>query len=142
LLPAPDAAATADEDTADDGDQTVVPLAIEQDRELLALEGPTADRAGSENALVVIGQPDGLGLEDARAELMRLRDAIAPEIPDAERAKGLLRRAMITELLKKRPLDEDEFHRYVRQSLRQDTAPGQLSKYGPRIFEILKRLSD
>ena len=142
MLPAPDAPTAPDDDVADDGDETVVPLAIEQDRELLALEGPSADRAGSKNALVVIGQPDGLGLEDARAELMRLRDAIAPEIPDAERAKGLLRRAMITELLKKRPLDEDEFHRYVRQSLRQDTAPGQLSKYGPRIFDILKRLSD
>ena len=71
-----------------------------------------------------------------------MRDAVTPEIPEAERAKGILRRAMITELLRKRPLDEDEFHRYVRQSLRQETAPGQLAKYGPRIFAILARIRD
>ena len=120
------------------------PIAIEERREhaLLTLEEPRADGQGSENALTITDRRDSLGLEDARAELTKLRDAIAHEIPAAERAKGILRRAMITELLKKRPLDEDEFHRYVRQSLRQETAPGQLAKYGPRIFEILGRLSD
>lgn len=133
---------------AEEREDTAAPLAIEaaredellsRDDERLALEAPRPD--GSENALVAAVQ-NGLGLEDARAELIRLRDAITPEIPETERAKGILRRAMITELLRKRPLDEDEFRRYVRQSLRQDTAPGQLAKYGPRIFEILARIRD
>ncbi len=85
--------------------------------------------------------PDyGLSVEDARRELIDLRDEIAPEIPEAELANGLLRRAMISELLAKRPLDEDEFRLYVRQSLREDTAPGQLAKYGARVFEILDRI--
>ncbi len=85
--------------------------------------------------------PDfGLSVEDARRELIELRDAIAPEIPEAESANSLLRRAMISELLAKRPVDEDEFRLYIRQSLREDTAHGQLAKYGARVFEILDRI--
>ena len=125
------------------------PLAIQgsrKDGRLARDDAPLAlearDGAGARNALVAAAARSGIGLEDARAELIRLRDAITPGIPEAERAKGILRRAMITELLRKRPLDEDEFRRFVRQSLRQDTAPGQLAKYGPRIFEILSRIRD
>ncbi len=137
-----------EEASRDDDD---APLAIEagrederlaRDDEPLALAAPRPEGAGSKTALVAAAPQDGIGLEDARAELIRLRDAITPEIPEAERAKGILRRAMITELLRKRPLDEDEFRRYVRQSLRRETAPGQLAKYGPRIFEIMGRIAD
>lgn len=142
MLPSPGTMAVTD--GVGDADGMPAPLSIEDARKRgqLALEGPAPRTAGTQNALVVIEQHEGLGLEDARTELIKLRDAVAHEIPDAERAKSLLRRAMIAELLKKRPLDEDEFHRYIRQSLRQDTAPGQLAKYGPRIFEILQRIRD
>ena len=144
-----DAAVDVEFVEAEEDDEDAAPIAIAraeererlaQDDEPLALEARAPGGAGT--ALVAATPRDGIGLEDARAELIRLRDAVTPEIPEAERAKGILRRAMITELLRKRPLDEDEFHRYVRQSLRQETAPGQLAKYGPRIFAILARIRD
>ena len=144
LLPAPDAVVEPDEILVVDAEIVAEPLALNEpsEQELLVLEEQRTDGPGSGNVLAVADHRNSLGLEDARAELVKLRDSIAREIPKGERAKSLLRRAMITELLKKRPLDEDQFHRYIRQSLRQDTAPGHLAKYGPRIFEILERVSD
>ncbi len=85
--------------------------------------------------------PEVLSARDARAHLVRLREAIYEAHPERDRAKGLLRRAMLEELLRKRPVSEAEFLAQVRSDLRAATQGDDLKTYGPRIFDILERIA-
>ncbi len=85
--------------------------------------------------------PEVLSAGDARARLVRLREAIYQANPERDRAKGLLRRSMLEELLRKRPLNEAEFLAQVRSDLRAATQGDDLKTYGPRIFDILERIA-
>ncbi len=85
--------------------------------------------------------PEVLSEKDARARLVRLREQIQASHPERDRARGLLRKAMLEELLRKRPVNAEEFRRQVRRDLREATAGEDLKLYGPRIFDILERIT-
>ncbi len=99
----------------------------------------------------LMGPEDGLALDealpevlserDARDRLIRLRERIQEEHPDHDRASGLLRKSMLDELLRKRPVNEDEFRQQVRRDLREATNGDDLGRYGPRVFDILERIA-
>lgn len=85
---------------------------------------------------------DGLSTDQARAELVDLREnTIKVEFPDADPARGLLRKSMLDELLRKRPKDRNEFLAKIPIDLRQGTDADQLKKFGETVFEILERTS-
>ena len=83
---------------------------------------------------------DQLSPDQARAELIDLREnSIKVEFPDADPARGLLRKSMLDELLRKRPRDLSEFRAKIPIDLRQNTDSNQLKKFGEAVFEILER---
>lgn len=86
---------------------------------------------------------DGISVEQARAKLIDLRErAIKSSFPDSDPAKGLLRKSMLDDLLKKRPTDIDEFRRMVRLDLRQNTDAAQLKEFAEQVFDILAEVDD
>ncbi|MGH7025421.1 MAG: DUF4011 domain-containing protein [Caulobacteraceae bacterium] len=83
---------------------------------------------------------DGLSRDQARAELIDLREnVIQPAFPDADPARGLLRKSMLDEFLRKRPIDTGEFLSSISIELRQNTDAAQLKQFGEVVFEILER---
>lgn len=65
---------------------------------------------------------DRLSQDQARAELIDLREnTIKVQFPDADPARGLLRKSMLDELLRKRPQDRGEFLTKIHLDLRQNT---------------------
>ncbi|GAB5469683.1 MAG: hypothetical protein Kilf2KO_27130 [Rhodospirillales bacterium] len=85
--------------------------------------------------------PEVLSLRDARARLIALRESIQEAHPERDRARGLLRKTMLDELLSKRPASEAEFRAKVRRDLREATAGEDLRLYGDEVFRILERLA-
>ncbi len=84
--------------------------------------------------------PEGLSRDQARDELIDLREnKIKVTYPDADPARGLLRKSMLDELLRKRPKDHGEFLATMPLELRQNTDADQLKAFGETIFEILDR---
>ena len=85
---------------------------------------------------------DVLSQDQARAELIDLREnTIKATFVDADPARGLLRKSMLDELLRKRPKDHQEFLAKIPMELRQNTDPEQLKTFGEQVFEILERVS-
>ena len=85
----------------------------------------------------------GISLEQARAKLIDLRErTIKSRFPNSDPAKGLLRKSMLDDLLKKRPTDMDEFRRMVRLDLRQNTDAAQLKEFADEVFEILAEIDE
>lgn len=83
---------------------------------------------------------DELSQEEARAALIELREGvIKPAFPDSDPTRGLLRKSLLDELLRKRPKDPGEFLAKIPLELRQNTDPAQLKKFGEDVFEILER---
>lgn len=83
---------------------------------------------------------DELSRDQARAELIDLREnVIKAELPDADPARGLLRKSMLDELIRKRPTSRGEFLGKIPIELRENTDAEQLKRYGERVFEILER---
>jgi very-short-patch-repair endonuclease len=83
---------------------------------------------------------DRLSQDQARAELIDLREnTIKVQFPDADPARGLLRKSMLDELLRKRPQDRGEFLTKINLDLRQNTDAEQLKEFGDYVFEILER---
>lgn len=83
---------------------------------------------------------DELSQDQARAELIDLREnTIKATFPEADPARGLLRKSMLDELLRKRPKDSGEFLAKIPIELRQNTDAEQLKKFGEAVFEILER---
>ncbi len=83
---------------------------------------------------------NGLSQDQARAELIDLREnTIRAAFPEADPARGLLRKSMLDELLRKRPKDPNEFLVKIPVELRQSTDAEQLKKFGEAVFEILER---
>lgn len=81
-----------------------------------------------------------LSPEEARAELIDLRETvIKPAFPDTDPTRGLLRKSLLDELIRKRPKDSNEFLGKISLDLRQNTDPAQLKKFGELVFEILER---
>ncbi len=80
--------------------------------------------------------------DKARIALIELREReIKPNHPDADPARGLLRKSMIEELLRARPTTEAEFRVRVRQDLREATDGEQFQKYMAKVFDILDMLA-
>lgn len=83
---------------------------------------------------------DELSRDEAREALIDLREnAIKVAFPEADPARGLLRKSMLDELLRKRPRDAGEFLGKIPMELRQNTDADQLKAFGEAIFEILER---
>ncbi|GAB5378071.1 MAG: hypothetical protein AcusKO_45330 [Acuticoccus sp.] len=83
---------------------------------------------------------EAISLETARNLLISLRERISDAHPDIPQHANILRKSMMAQLLRQRPVDQNEFLRKIPQSLRTDTLPPQLSLYGKEIFEILERV--
>jgi very-short-patch-repair endonuclease len=84
---------------------------------------------------------NGLSIDQARAELIDLREnKIKLSFPDADLARGILRKSMLDELIRKRPKDHSEFLGKISLELRQNTDADQLRKFGEDIFEILDQI--
>jgi very-short-patch-repair endonuclease len=77
--------------------------------------------------------------EESRAALVVLRERIDVEWPEADPARGLLRRAMLDELVRKRPTDADEWRTKIPLDLRQGTDGEQFKRYAEDVFDILAR---
>ena len=89
---------------------------------------------------VASGRSKGaLNREETRAELITLRERIEAECPEADPARGLLRQAMLDELLRKRPADANEWRAKIPLHLRQGTDGEQFKRFGQDVFEILAR---
>jgi hypothetical protein len=80
-----------------------------------------------------------LNREEARAELIALRERIEAECPGADPARDLLRQPMLDELLRKRPTDANEWRAKIPLELRQSTDGEQFKRYLEDVFEILAR---
>ena len=107
---------------------------------------PQPKQGALELAVPAAAKPAKSGLNElspdqARAELIDLREnTIKAEFPEADPARGLLRKSMLDELLRKRPKDRAEFLGKIPIELRQNTDAEQLKKYGEIVFEILERI--
>lgn len=73
--------------------------------------------------------------------LVDLRErVIKANYQDSDPARGLLRKGMLDELLRKRPTDMGEFRTPIRLDLRQATDASQLNEFGDTVFDILAKL--
>ena len=77
--------------------------------------------------------------EESRAALVTLRERIEVECPEADPARGLLRQAMLDELVRKRPTDADEWRTKIPLDLRQGTDGEQFKRFSEDVFDILAR---
>ncbi|WP_170134849.1 DUF4011 domain-containing protein [Acuticoccus kandeliae] len=158
LLPAPadkeEPAPGAGTSSADDE----TPAALDEpDRALPERTIGRQDEAGrlehlapleTESAAVDVEDPESteassnesISLETARNLLISLRERISDAHPDIPQHANILRKSMMAQLLRQRPIDQSEFLRKIPQSLRTDTLPPQLSLYGEEIFAILERV--
>lgn len=110
--------------------QPVASAAAGEVVEIAEPPAPAPDASGTEP----------ISLETARSLLIALRERIAEQHPDIPAHANILRKSMMTQLLRHRPVDREEFNRKIPQSLRTDTLPPQLSLYGDEIFAILERV--
>jgi very-short-patch-repair endonuclease len=98
---------------------------------------PKPARIGSGRQPIV----GGLTAEDVDAELIQLREnVIQAERPDADRARGVLRKTMLDALMRHRPTTPDEFRLRIPSALRDKTDPEEFRRYSPRIFELLQEI--
>jgi very-short-patch-repair endonuclease len=87
-------------------------------------------------------QSSGISVEQARAKLIDLRErTIKDRFPNSDPAKGLLRKSLLDELLKKRPTDMDEFQSTIRLDLRQNTDGLQVKAFSDHVFDILAEIA-
>ncbi|MEY2943424.1 MAG: hypothetical protein RLY97_1438, partial [Pseudomonadota bacterium] len=95
------------------------------------------------NGMVALPKPMGkMTADKARAALIELREQeIKPNHPDADPARGLLRKSMIDEFLRARPTTEAEFRVRVRQDLWESTDGEQFQQYIGKVFDILDKLA-
>jgi very-short-patch-repair endonuclease len=79
-----------------------------------------------------------LSPDQARAELIDLREReIRTAFPESDPTRGVLRKSLLDELLRKRPTDMNEFRSMIRLDLREGTDAAQLKRFGDSIFDIL-----
>ena len=84
---------------------------------------------------------ESISADQARSMLVDLRErVIKPKYPDSDPARGLLRKGMLDELLRKRPTDIDEFRTSIRLELREATDASQVKEFGDQVFDILATL--
>jgi very-short-patch-repair endonuclease len=84
----------------------------------------------------------GISVDQARAELVDLRErVIKPAFPDADPTRGLLRKTMLDELLRKRPTDQEEFLVEIPMQLRTGTDSAQLKMFGEAVFTVLEKIT-
>lgn len=77
--------------------------------------------------------------EECRAELVALRERIEAEHPDTGPDRGLLRPAMLDELMRKRPTETDEWLAKIPLYLREGTDGEQFKRFSEDVFDILAR---
>ena len=95
-----------------------------------------------QNAIEDARRPTGrISVDQARALLVDLREReIKTKFPDADPTRGFLRKSMLDELLKKRPLDLDEFRRVIKLEMREATDIVQVRDYHEKVFDILAQM--
>lgn len=85
----------------------------------------------------------GISVDQARAQLIDMRERmIKPAFPDADPTRGLLRKTMLDELLRKRPADQGEFLVEIPMHLRTATDAAQLKMFGEAVFTVLEKIAD
>jgi very-short-patch-repair endonuclease len=93
-------------------------------------------------ALVRSPAHGGMSTDQARAQLVDIRERkIKPAFSDADPSRGFLRKRMLDELLRKRPVSMEEFRRDIPLELREHTDAEQVKKYNEEVFEILAQVS-
>lgn len=70
---------------------------------------------------------------------MALRERIEAEHPDTGPDRGLLRPAMLDELMRKRPTETDEWLAKIPLYLREGTDGEQFKRFSEDVFDILAR---
>lgn len=75
--------------------------------------------------------------DEMRQALIALRERIEAECPGADPARGLLRPALLDELLRKRPGDVGEWHTMIPLALREGTDSEQFKRYRDEVFATL-----
>ncbi|HCP64767.1 MAG TPA: hypothetical protein DIU09_09275 [Hyphomonadaceae bacterium] len=82
-------------------------------------------------------------VDDARRALIELREqTIKPMFPDADPARGLLRKSMLDELLRKRPTSKEEFQRLISSEMRAETDIQQFQKHIMSVFEVIEKIEE
>lgn len=105
-------------------------------------EAPTEEVRAEEPAVDYIAEKLFLSVEEARKQLIDLREnVIKREFPDLAPERGLLRKNMIDFLLEKRPTNRKEWLACIPLSLRENT-DGRQMKYIDQVFEILESVAD
>jgi hypothetical protein len=80
-----------------------------------------------------------LSVDQARGQLIRLREIIQSEFSDADRSRGLLRKEMLRHFLSKKPTTHDEFRNSFPLQLREKTDSRQM-RYLKDIFEVIDEM--
>ncbi len=82
-----------------------------------------------------------LGVDDARAELVRLRDQMRRDHPVSRDSADLLRDELLEAFLRHRPRDRQEWLKKIPLDLRLDTDGNQLRAYLESVLEITARIA-
>lgn len=104
-----------------------------------AVRLPHAEAQGTTRATVCKDEPDksALSLDDV---LRRFRDdVIGAEMPEADPARGLLREAMLREIVRQGLDDPDDFHRKIPLALRERTDPEQVRRFLEDVCDLVAR---
>jgi very-short-patch-repair endonuclease len=128
------------EDTGTPVEDTVVPNEVESETTKQIYGIPRQLKkalAVARESAPTIRPNKGLPREDMRAALIALREKIEAEFPSGDPSRGLLRQNMLEELLRKRPMDADEWRAKVALDLRQGTDGEQFKRYAVEVFEVL-----
>jgi very-short-patch-repair endonuclease len=135
---------SAEAQDPEEGTETVAPM-LEETAVQGTVDAPiqdgAVDQTESERRIApIVG---GRTIEDIRAELVRLREEeIHVAMPNVDRARGLLRKAMLDTLVRHRPTNAEEFRRCVPESLRAKTDPEQFRRYAPQVFDLLAECAE
>ena len=86
-------------------------------------------------------EPRGsLSMEQARRELIDLREnVIKPAFPQADAAKGLLRKSMLDLLLRERPQTYPDWLVAIPSNLRAETDPAQVKRFLENVLAVLRK---
>ena len=75
--------------------------------------------------------------EALRQALVELRDETRVEFPDTPAENGLLRDELMEELMLRRPQSREDWFRLIPQRLRTETDSKQVSRYLPRVLQVI-----
>ncbi len=78
-------------------------------------------------------------VESLRQRLIDLRELqIKPAFPDSRPEKGLLRKTLLDEFVKKRPKTKEEWFRLIQPDLRSETEPEQVGQFLTTVLGVIE----